>query len=60
MRVFQPLLPDRATQGGSNRLELCGNLGIGGGTTPSVGLLRQTKKSLPDAQIMVMLPTGRP
>lgn len=48
------LIWDRATIGGSTRLELCGNLGIGGGTTPSIGLLRVIKKIIPDVQIMVV------
>jgi len=42
-----------AIQGGATRLELCGNLGIGGGTTPSIGLLRSVKKVLPEVNIMV-------
>ncbi|KAF8514748.1 hypothetical protein JB92DRAFT_112945 [Gautieria morchelliformis] len=44
-----------ATTGGGTRLELCGNLAMGGGTTPSMGLLKVIKKTLPDAQIMVIL-----
>ncbi|KAG6837654.1 hypothetical protein H0H93_004930 [Arthromyces matolae] len=43
-----------AAQAGADRLELCANLGLGGGTTPSLGLLKSVQKevSLP---IMVMI-----
>ncbi|KAI0695605.1 copper homeostasis CutC domain-containing protein [Cytidiella melzeri] len=44
-----------AVRGGANRLELCGNIGVGGGTTPSIGLFRQVKKSSPNVRIMVMI-----
>jgi hypothetical protein len=39
--------------GGANRIELCGNLGLGGGTTPSIGLLKAVKKAIPNVPIMV-------
>jgi copper homeostasis protein CutC len=58
MIFIQPFV-GRATKGGCTRLELCGNLGIGGGTTPSVGLLRTIRKTLPDAQIMVTHPVRK-
>ncbi|KAG8219548.1 copper homeostasis protein CutC [Butyriboletus roseoflavus] len=41
-----------AVRGGANRLELCGNLGYGGGTTPSIGLLQSVKKAAPNVPIM--------
>jgi copper homeostasis protein len=46
-------LYNSAEAGGASRLELCGNLGIGGGTTPSIGLLRAIRKVLPSIPIMV-------
>ena len=42
-----------AARGGADRLEVCGNLGIGGGTTPSLGLVRAIQKALPHLPIMV-------
>ncbi|KAG6889991.1 hypothetical protein C0995_012951 [Termitomyces sp. Mi166 len=33
-----------AAQAGADRLELCTNLGLGGGTTPSLGLLKSVQK----------------
>ncbi|KAI0931582.1 hypothetical protein AcW2_000439 [Taiwanofungus camphoratus] len=42
-----------AKQGGADRLELCANLGVGGGTTPSLGLLRAVQRAVPDTPIMV-------
>lgn len=45
-----------AVQGGAERLEVCGNLGIGGGTTPSFGLVRAIQKVLPYIPIMVGWP----
>lgn len=45
----------RAVRGGANRLELCGNIGIGGGTTPSMGLFKQVKRASPNIPIMVMI-----
>ncbi|TCD71193.1 hypothetical protein EIP91_012143 [Steccherinum ochraceum] len=44
-----------AARGGADRLELCGNLGLGGGTTPSVGLYRRVRKAVPNLPIMVMI-----
>jgi len=44
-----------ATRGGADRLEVCGNLGIGGGTTPSLGLVRAIQKALPHLPIMAMI-----
>ncbi|KAF7307151.1 Stearoyl-CoA desaturase [Mycena indigotica] len=43
-----------AVQGGANRLELCGNLGVGGGTTPSLGLLKAVQQVV-DVPIMAMV-----
>jgi copper homeostasis protein CutC len=42
-----------AVQGGADRLELCANLGAGGGTTPSLGLLKMVKQAVKDIPIMV-------
>ncbi|KAJ7610804.1 copper homeostasis CutC domain-containing protein [Roridomyces roridus] len=41
-----------AVNGGSNRLEVCANLGVGGGTTPSLGLLKSIMRVV-DTPIMV-------
>ncbi|KAF8167388.1 copper homeostasis CutC domain-containing protein [Crassisporium funariophilum] len=43
-----------AIKGGADRLEVCGNLGIGGGTTPSFGLLKSIQNSV-DVPLMVMI-----
>ncbi|KAK0465551.1 copper homeostasis CutC domain-containing protein [Desarmillaria tabescens] len=45
----------KLVQAGADRLELCGNLGLGGGTTPSLGLLKAVLKAAPDVPIMVMI-----
>jgi copper homeostasis protein len=37
-----------AVHGGADRLEVCANLGVGGGTTPSLGLLRSIQKAVKD------------
>ena len=42
-----------AVLGGASRLELCGNLGLGGGTTPSLGLLKAVQRAVPGIPIMV-------
>jgi hypothetical protein len=34
-----------AALGGATRLELCGNLGLGGGTTPSLGLFQAVREA---------------
>jgi len=44
-----------AVRGGADRLELCGNLGLGGGTTPSVGLLKAVQRVVPSVPIMAMV-----
>ncbi|KAI0640074.1 copper homeostasis CutC domain-containing protein [Trametes polyzona] len=45
-----------AVRGGADRLELCGNLGLGGGTTPSLGLFKAVREAAPDGMpIMVMV-----
>ncbi|KAF8625201.1 hypothetical protein AX15_005506 [Amanita polypyramis BW_CC] len=44
-----------AIRGGADRLELCANLGNGGGTTPSLGLLRAVRHTLGEVPIMVMV-----
>ncbi|KIK94151.1 hypothetical protein PAXRUDRAFT_828291 [Paxillus rubicundulus Ve08.2h10] len=44
-----------AVMGGANRIELCGNLGLGGGTTPSIGLLEAVKKALPNVPVKAMV-----
>lgn len=43
----------RAHRGGADRLELCGNLGLGGGTTPSLGLFKEVRAAIPRTPIMV-------
>ncbi|KAH9059124.1 copper homeostasis CutC domain-containing protein [Lactarius vividus] len=44
-----------AAGAGANRLEVCGNLGIGGGTTPSLGLVRAIQRAVPHIPIMAMI-----
>ncbi|KAI0800555.1 copper homeostasis CutC domain-containing protein [Fomes fomentarius] len=44
-----------AHRGGADRLELCGNLGLGGGTTPSMGLFKEVHAAAPGTPIMVMI-----
>ncbi|KIK70665.1 hypothetical protein GYMLUDRAFT_286672 [Collybiopsis luxurians FD-317 M1] len=44
-----------AARGGANRLELCGNLSIGGGTTPSLGLFKAVRKALEPYHIPIMV-----
>ncbi|KAM5535860.1 hypothetical protein V8D89_010478 [Ganoderma adspersum] len=44
-----------AHRGGADRFELCGNLGLGGGTTPSVGLFKRVRGAVPDIPVMVMI-----
>ncbi|KAI9438441.1 copper homeostasis CutC domain-containing protein [Lactarius psammicola] len=44
-----------AAGAGANRLEVCGNLGIGGGTTPSLGLVRAIQRAEPHIPIMAMV-----
>ncbi|KAI9444532.1 copper homeostasis CutC domain-containing protein [Lactarius indigo] len=44
-----------AAGAGANRLEVCGNLGIGGGTTPSLGLVRAIQRAIPNIPIMAMV-----
>jgi len=43
-----------AVEAGANRLELCGNLGLGGGSTPSLGLFKTIRQSV-KVPIMVMI-----
>ena len=45
----------RAVRGGANRLELCANLGLGGGTTPSMGLYKAVKRVAQNIPIAVMI-----
>ncbi|CAE6434545.1 unnamed protein product [Rhizoctonia solani] len=44
-----------AVEGGAHRLEICGNLPLFGGTTPSLGLVRLVQKYLPSIPLMVMI-----
>ncbi|KDR85695.1 hypothetical protein GALMADRAFT_234710 [Galerina marginata CBS 339.88] len=44
-----------AVKAGADRLEICANLGAGGGTTPSFGLLKSIQKVVPDIPLMVMI-----
>jgi len=48
-----PLLVPSAARGGADRLELCANLGLGGGTTPSLGLLKAVQQTVDGMPIMV-------
>lgn len=50
--VAQTLFLFSAIKGGATRIELCGNLGAGGGTTPSIGLLKSVQKAFPEVEIM--------
>jgi len=43
----------RAVKGGADRLEVCANLGAGGGTTPTLGLVKAVHAAVPDAPLMV-------
>lgn len=43
-----------AVKGGADRIEVCANLGIGGGTTPTLGLLKSIQNVV-DVPIMVRL-----
>lgn len=47
--------PHSAVDGGADRLELCTNLRAGGGTTPSLGLLKLVKDAVKETPIMVSL-----
>ncbi|KAI0033959.1 copper homeostasis CutC domain-containing protein [Vararia minispora EC-137] len=44
-----------AVEGGADRLEICANLGIGGGTTPSVGLVNALRGHFPHTPLMAMV-----
>ncbi|KAF9486464.1 hypothetical protein BDN70DRAFT_793723 [Pholiota conissans] len=43
-----------ATRAGADRLEVCANLGAGGGTTPTVGLVKSIQRAV-DLPLMVMI-----
>lgn len=53
--LINPSAFHSAVRGGANRLELCSNLGCGGGTTPSIGLLQSVKKAVPNVPIMARM-----
>lgn len=42
-----------AVRAGADRLEVCANLGVGGGITPSLGLLRAIQREIDGTPIMV-------
>jgi CutC family len=44
-----------AVKGGADRIEVCANLGVGGGTTPTLGLLKSIQNVV-DVPVMVRLP----
>ncbi|KAI5897992.1 uncharacterized protein SCHCODRAFT_01111903 [Schizophyllum commune H4-8] len=44
-----------AVHGGADRIELCGSLGVGGGTTPSLGLLKCVRRAVNGVPIMAMV-----
>ncbi|VDC05783.1 unnamed protein product [Peniophora sp. CBMAI 1063] len=46
---------DSAIRGGADRLEVCGNLAVGGGTTPSLGLVNALHKRYPSIPLMAMV-----
>ncbi|KAG9031532.1 hypothetical protein FRB95_002667 [Tulasnella sp. JGI-2019a] len=46
---------EEAVRGGANRLEVCGSLAVGGGATPSLGLVRAISKRYPHIPLMVMV-----
>ncbi|KZV71013.1 hypothetical protein PENSPDRAFT_426348 [Peniophora sp. CONT] len=46
---------ESAIRGGADRLEVCGNLAVGGGTTPSLGLVNVLHKRYPSVPLMVMV-----
>lgn len=52
---FAPQRSRRAVDGGADRLEICSCLGIGGGLTPSLGLVRSIQRACPGVDIMVLL-----
>jgi hypothetical protein len=41
-----------AVNGGADRLEICANIGLGGGTTPSLGLVRTILQRYPSIPLM--------
>ncbi|KAI0368863.1 hypothetical protein BV20DRAFT_947357 [Pilatotrama ljubarskyi] len=49
-----------AIRGGADRLELCGNLGLGGGVTPSLGLFRAVREETPDGMPIMAMIRPRP
>ena len=53
--LTEQILACRAIRGGANRLELCGNLGLGGGTTPSIGLFKAVRRLAQNHQVPVMV-----
>ena len=50
---FYPWLGASAARGGADRVELCANLGAGGGTTPSLGLLKAVQQAVNGLPVMV-------
>lgn len=44
-----------AVNGGADRLEVCANIGVGGGTTPSMGLLKAISSVVPHTPLMLMI-----
>ncbi|TDL20971.1 hypothetical protein BD410DRAFT_790329 [Rickenella mellea] len=44
-----------AEAGGADRLEICNNLGVGGGTTPSIGLVKLIRRRCPDVPLMALV-----
>lgn len=44
-----------AVEAGADRLEICGNLANGGGTTPSLGLVKRIIAMFPEVPLMVMI-----
>jgi copper homeostasis protein CutC len=50
---FTGIQQSSARNGGATRLEICSSLAVGGGITPSLGLVRSIQEAAPKLDIMV-------